>query len=71
LRPLLAAVPMAGALVLLRSAFPVESLPGIAANCVAAGMVYLAAFWFLSLTSQERAMAWGTVRAMMPRLFPD
>lgn len=71
LRPLLAAVPMAGALVLLRSAFPVESLPGIAANCVAAGAVYLAAFWFLSLTSQERAMAWGTVRAMMPRLFPD
>lgn len=66
-RPLLAAVPMAAALVWLDGVSPAESLWSIAVNSTLAGIVYVAAFYILSLTSQERGLLSGSVRQMLPR----
>jgi O-antigen/teichoic acid export membrane protein len=64
-RPLLAAVPMALALLLLDRVLPEIGLWRIALSSALAGCVYVVAFAILSLTSQERALILASLRAML------
>jgi hypothetical protein len=66
-RPLLAAVPMAFAILWLNDVLIPDTLWRIVLNSGLAGVVYLAAFLFLSLTSQERALFFGSLRGILSK----
>lgn len=62
LRPLLAAVPMAGFILWMERHLPGAALWEIALKAGLAGCVYLAAFYLVSLTAEERARCSASLR---------
>lgn len=67
MRPLLAIAPMALVIGVLESWVPGDSLPWLVAKSALAGMVYLVAFFSLSLTAQERQFCLTGFRALLGR----
>jgi O-antigen/teichoic acid export membrane protein len=65
-RPLLAAAPMAFAIVWLSNLSAPDTLWRIALNSTLAGAVYVVVFLVLSLTSQERALVFDSLRTILP-----
>jgi drug/metabolite transporter (DMT)-like permease len=62
LRPLLAAVPMTAFILWMERQLPGLALWEIALKAGLAGCVYLAAFYLVSLTAEERALCSASLR---------
>jgi drug/metabolite transporter (DMT)-like permease len=62
LRPLLAAVPMAGFMLWMERHLPGAALWELAIKAGLAGGVYLGAFYLVSLTAEERALCSASLR---------
>ncbi len=67
IRPLLPAVPMAAVVVWLNVQAPATSLPWLVFKSGVAGCVYLAAFYGLSLTAEERRLCHTGIRTALAR----
>jgi O-antigen/teichoic acid export membrane protein len=67
IRPMLAVMPMAGAVLWLNGQAPAGSLPWLVFKSGVAGCVYLAAFYGLSLTAEERRLCHTGIRTALAR----